>query len=810
MKKFPKLYQIGLHYPKTVIAIALAIMAIAFVASKKLEVESDLTALLPKKTESVQNLDELKKYFGGSSHLFVTVEHPDPAFAQEFADLFAARIEKEPDVLYVEAKRPVEYFKARQWLYIDLPDLHEMERRIDRSLDLQKEGVSPVFNSFVDFADPEDNPDLSFKDIFNKYKKKSGIDIKERTSDNNGTFVVIKVKAKESSENIDSSRKFIADIKSLQVELLQNPRYRDVAVGYTGGYQTKLEQVDQIKGEMEMVSMAVAVVLLVIFLIYFQQLAGAVLVGIPLLVALVWTGGFVYWSLGHLNMITGFAAAILAGLGSDFGIYLLSRYYQERQSGCDFKTACDRAFSNTGRATHASMVTNVGCFAALLFSTFGVFVEFGVVGAIGVLSTYFAMMLLLPALLAVWQRHPLPIRFLNVNLQSLLAKFQPVRWQRVVPRLFTPSASAIGVGMVVVLVFLAAFTLPSETVITFNSGQMDNKALPGNKLYERVSNAIESSLDPTILLVRGRTEEKAVTKELRAWIDRDTSEKPVFKNVASISSFVPDDQPDKKEIVARLRSKFDKLHIPESNDRTKFLNSLGDTMRASPVKLEGLPESIKRLFVSAVDPDVFAVYLFPGIDRGDAGEIKRYRDAIAQFAQQSGLHFKAVDGNFVTDDTVALIKKEAPQGLALLLVFLAAVLLVMIRPPSRAATIFLHLLVGLVLFSGVLWLAHVPLNILNISAISIVLGTGIDSFIHFSYRYDESFHVVQTVKSKVPSILVSNLTTVVGFAGLLLTSSGGLRSIGWVAVFGLIVITLLSTLTFPQWLVLFKNLKERS
>ena len=39
-----------------------------------------------------------------------------------------------------------------------------------------------------------------------------------------------------------------------------------------------------------------------------------------------------------------------------------------------------------------------------------------------------------------------------------------------------------------------------------------------------------------------------------------------------------------------------------------------------------------------------------------------------------------------------------------------------------------------------------------------------------------------------------------GFAGLLLTSSAGIRSAGWVSVVGITVITTLCVLVFPKWL----------
>lgn len=106
----------------------------------------------------------------------------------------------------------------------------------------------------------------------------------------------------------------------------------------------------------------------------------------------------------------------------------------------------------------------------------------------------------------------------------------------------------------------------------------------------------------------------------------------------------------------------------------------------------------------------------------------------------------------------------------------------------------------MVLLSGILYLTGIRLNILNISVFPIILGTGIDCFIHFSHRFDEEGDLSKTIYYEVPAITISNLTSIVGFGGLLFTSSVGLRSIGWVSVLGLGIITSLCTLVFPRLL----------
>jgi len=799
LPRLPKLYRIGVRFPKTVLLACALFTAISFFGSSKLRIQSDLTALLPQNTESVQALLALKRDFGGASYLYLTVASNRSDLNSRFADEFVRRIEQNPSVLYVDYRRPVDFFKKRFWFYLDLADLHEIESRVDRSLELQKKNVSPIFTDFMDFADPEDRPNLNFADIFEKYKKRAGTDLSAVTSDDDGRLIVLRVKAKAQSEDIDASRKLVSDIRSIERSILSDPQYEAIRVGYTGNYETKIEAVDEIKKEIGWVSGIVAIVLLFILIAYFRSFWISILILVPLAASLFWTGQIVYLLVGHLNVVTGFNTAILAGLGSDYGIYLLTRYYQERKRGIDFKTACDLAFSNTGSATYGSMITTVGSFLALLFSKFGVFVEFGIVGAVGVVSTYFAMMLVIPSALAFHERHAGVLPFSKKGFIPIFGKGRGFSESRLFEVLFSPKKARLGILLTLILCAAAAFSLPSQTKIYFEDGSMAGETLPGNKLYDRVSQIESGSLNPTILLT-SRSHEERLLRRVEGILKDTGAPDKVFNKVVGLSTFIPQDVFQKKILLSRIKSKAETLQLMLKDQKKMFLQSLNDSLLSEPATPETLPIEIRRLFLSPYNAGTSAIYLFPAFARTSSEAMRLYHQGVIDLKKKVKLKFTATDGNFISDDTVSLIEREAPRGLVLVLIFLALVLFATMRPVTRSLLILIHLFGGLILLSGALWVFAIPLNILNISVISIILGTGIDSFIHFNQRYEESQNLRVALKTKIPSILVSNLTTIVGFGGLILTKSAGLRSIGWVAVIGLAIITALCVFIYPRCL----------
>jgi len=804
----PRIYRWALRYPLWTLGLCILVSFLSFLSARQLKIENNLLSLLPSQSETVQNLKELQNSFGGRGSLVVGVESPDPQVADQFAELFAQRIEGHPDVHFVEFRHPVDFFKKRQWLYLDVDDLLEMERRVARSVELEKKGVSAAFHHLMDFADPDDSPDLSFQDILGKYKKRMGLETSQEVSSNEeGTFLIIRVKAKEHAENLDASRKLIGEIQALEYELKSDPRFRAVDIGYAGDYQKNIEDADATAREVANVSWVVTLLLFLILFLYFRRLATVFLIGVPLAAGILWTGGFLYLAFGHLSIITAFGAAILAGLGSDYGIYLLSRYYDERQKGENFERACDLAFSATGKATYVSMFTTVGGFIALLFSDFGIFVEFGALGAFGLFANYVAMMLFMPSLLSLMERWRGKIpAFLTRELHLPGGRIFSTAFLKL-EGFFVPKRPVMAILGMVVLCTVCVLTIPQKSKIYFEDGQLSAQK-KSDRIQQKVDEVSRSPFSSTVIMVKGMEDEERTVRNFEKLLKAETGEKAVFDRVVGVSSFIPSETNKKKEILGKILSQFQKLEKGVKSRKEPVLTSLKDSLAAAPATLETLPNEVRRYFESFREKGLFAVYVFPKGLSASSEHVQRYHDKVQDLKKEWNIEMRPADSNFITLDTVRIIGREAPRGLLLIMLFLFIVLLMVVRPVYRAISIWLHLLASLILLSGLLWLLGMRLNVMNIAVFPIILGTAIDCFIHFGFRFDETGNIRETVMQDLPAVFVSNLTSIAGFGGLILTTSSGLRSVGWVAVLGLSLVTLICAFVYPRYLALEGVIRE--
>jgi RND superfamily putative drug exporter len=174
--------------------------------------------------------------------------------------------------------------------------------------------------------------------------------------------------------------------------------------------------------DVHLVEIATAIMVLTILLIVYRNpvtmLLPLITIGISLVTAQGVVAGLSQLGLGVTSQTIAFMTALVAGAGTDYAVFLISRYHDYLRLGADSDQAVLRALMSVGKVTAASAGTVVVTFLGMMFARLGLFSTIGPALAVSVGVAFLAAVTVLPAVLVLagrrgWiaPRHDLTNRF---------------------------------------------------------------------------------------------------------------------------------------------------------------------------------------------------------------------------------------------------------------------------------------------------------------------------------------------------------------------------------------------------------------
>ncbi|MCH9731296.1 MAG: RND family transporter [Actinomycetia bacterium] len=222
------------------------------------------------------------------------------------------------------------------------------------------------------------------------------------TSDDKTTWVLpVSLEGELGTPRAFESYNRVADIIQHQV-----PEGGPLTVYVTGPAATVADLT--VAGEQDRlpIEIAIAVLVLGVLLLVYRSaitmLLPLVTIGSSLMIAQAVVAGYSQLTgAGVSNQSIVFLSAIMAGAGTDYAVFLISRYHDYLRSGADFDQAVRSAMISIGKVITASAATVGLTFLVMNFAQMGVFRSVGVSSAIGIGVAYLAGLTLLPAILTL-------------------------------------------------------------------------------------------------------------------------------------------------------------------------------------------------------------------------------------------------------------------------------------------------------------------------------------------------------------------------------------------------------------------------
>ena len=121
--------------------------------------------------------------------------------------------------------------------------------------------------------------------------------------------------------------------------------------------------------------------------------------------------------------------------------------------------------------------------------------------------------------------------------------------------------------------------------------------------------------------------------------------------------------------------------------------------------------------------------------------------------------------------------------------------------PSRVIPVMKkRVIFGLLMLFGLMGLLNIPLNPANMIVLPLILGIGIDDGVHVVHDFRRQAGRYRLSSSTATAVLITSLTTMVGFGSLMTAHHQGLQSLGRVLTIGVICCLLSSVVILPALL----------
>jgi len=755
------------------------------------DLRSGLEELLPETAPSVVAIRTVTPRLHSTARLSIDLEGSDPDAMERFADDLASRLRALPPAL-VES---VEYRSDEQDrfldqfgpLYLDPVDLRSLRDQFRAqvakanplAVDLDDQ---PAQQPAVDLAAALEarRPAVHFRNGYFQTPE--------------GKLLVLQVWPPESSTGLGPNRQLLAAVQR-QIDALQPSSYDpQLHIGFSGEVAELVEQQAALASDLASSTVVVLLLVLAALWLYYRRWGAIAAVVGSLAAGCSVTFGLAWFLVGHLNANTAFLGSIVVGNGINVGIIFVARYLERRREGTAVDEALQQAWSATLASTFVAAFGAGLAYLSLAATDFRGFSQFGVVGALGMALCWLSAYLVLPPLLsAIESRWPIEARHGSGQLFAALARFSAAR----------PAAWLICGAMLLTFSAAAVASYRGDVLESDMARIGAKKSLTNGALFwaGKANEVFQSSRTPIVL----ESEAPDQLERTLAALDgrrRILGSSDPLREVISLGTLVPRGQEEKIALVGEIRSLLSDAAIarlpPELRERARAFRS-GPPVR--PVTFADLPSSLRRAISERDGTAGRIALIYPRkVGRLDLEELDEIKELVRGSIDEAGARVQALNTLLLISDIDDVIVRDAPRATLLALSLVCALVMLVMRRLRASATVMAALLTGVAILVGTAAAARVRMNFLNFVVLPITFGIGVDYAVNIVQRYRQSGSLEKVLRETGSAVALCSLTTVIGYASLMVADSQALAGFGLLAALGEVTCLFTALFVLPAWL----------
>ena len=607
-----------------------------------------------------------------------------------------------------------------------------------------------------------------------------------------------------------------------------------VIAGLTGSIVLGRDEYKAFTSDSWTVSILALIGIFILFVISFRMWVSPLLAILTVIMGVTWAMGFSSFLVEYLSMMTAMMSVILIGLGIDFSVHIISGYTEKRNQGLDVQISMQETLLRFGPGIMTGGITTGLAFLTLMISETVGMQEMGLMAGVGIIFTMLATIIILPTMLVIRERllknfnKSLPPKDVSYPFLGRIAEFTAkYRWI---------------MGIVFLLFTGFLFNRAVNMSVDYNYLNMEPVGLESIKLQEELIEAFDLSSDFVMFTTDNLEDTRALTRQARemettGWVESISDYLPDSDGLEEQYRFLQDlrrnlenreirkqmsshDMNMYRKEMERLEANIielqdlaflggqDKVYdkaiklVGEAGDSldrgniTQFINALDtgltkieltyfqqqfskafkstiiEMANTEPLTLDNLPSEIKNRFTGK-SGNIFIINVYPEKNIWeDSRFLYRFTDEATELSE------KATGLPPIFVELMDIMSKDGKKATYLAIIAVFLVLLLDFRSLKYALVGMVPLIFGAIWMTGLMEISGLKFTMMNILAVPLIIGIGIDDGVHILHRWKIEKNLDIVYRSTGKAILLTSLTTMLGFGSLWFATYRGLGSMG--------------------------------
>ena len=607
-----------------------------------------------------------------------------------------------------------------------------------------------------------------------------------------------------------------------------------VTAGLTGSIVLGRDEYKAFTSDSWTVSILALIGIFILFVISFRMWVSPLLAILTVIMGVTWAMGFSSFLVEYLSMMTAMMSVILIGLGIDFSVHIISGYTEKRNQGLDVQISMQETLLRFGPGIMTGGITTGMAFLTLMISETVGMQEMGLMAGVGIIFTMLATIIILPTMLVIRERllknfnKSLPPKDVSYPFLGRIAEFTAkYRW-------------IMGIFFLLITGFL--FNRGVNMSVDYNYLNMEPVGLESIKLQEELIEAFDLSSDFVMFTTDNLDDARELTRQARemettGWVESISDYLPDSDGLEEQYRFLQDlrrnlenreirkqmsshDMNMYRKEMERLEANIielqdlsflggqDKVYdkaiklVGEAGDSldrgniTQFINALDtgltkieltyfqqqfskafkstiiEMANTEPLTLNNLPSEIKNRFTGK-SGNIFIINVYPEKNIWeDSRFLYRFTDEATELSE------KATGLPPIFVELMDIMSKDGKKATYLAIIAVFLVLLLDFRSLKYALVGMVPLIFGAIWMTGLMEISGLKFTMMNILAVPLIIGIGIDDGVHILHRWKIEKNLDIVYRSTGKAILLTSLTTMLGFGSLWFATYRGLGSMG--------------------------------